>query len=318
VPCTTWKNWASRKTAPNVPAEKVSVTTLTRLKPRERNSESGSIGVELRRCQSRNASVSTPPPISIDRMRAELQPRDGPSTTPQMISSRPEAESSRPSGSSRLAPPRDSPSTVATSTTASTPIGTLRKKIQCQSRPCTTAPPTTGPTATPSPLMPPQMPTAAVRRFSGTAWASRVRASGITAAPPSPWIARAAVSSHDDVASPAASEASVKTTRPARNIRRRPMRSPIADAVSRNAANGSVYALTNHWRLCSDACRSVRITGSAVLTTRLSSVTMKVGMPIAARISPIGRVFGCFATGGGASVAVVMRGSPQKLLSTDN
>ena len=47
--------------------------------------------------------------------------------------------------------------------TASTPIGTFSQKIHCQSRPSTTAPPTTGPTATPRPLMPPQIPIAALR-----------------------------------------------------------------------------------------------------------------------------------------------------------
>jgi hypothetical protein len=247
----------------------------------------------------------------MDSTRAEPQPWPGPSTTPQMTSSMPIEESARPSGSSRRAPPRDSPSTKAARATATMPTGTFSQKIQCQSRPCTTAPPTTGPTATPSPLMPPQMPTAAVRRFSGTAWASRVRASGVTAAPPRPCTARAAVSCHDSVASPAAAEASVKTTRPIRNIRRRPIRSPIADAVSRNAANGSVYAFTNHWRLVSEECRSLRITGSAVLTTRLSSVTMKVGMPTAASTAAIERDRrAAGAAGGGARVVAVIGSLP--------
>jgi hypothetical protein len=35
-----------------------------------------------------------------------------------------------------------------------------------------------------------------------------------------------------------------------------------------------------------DAPNDVRITGSAVVTTRLSSVTMKTGIPTAARIQP--------------------------------
>jgi hypothetical protein len=96
------------------------------------------------------------------------------------------------------------------------------------------------------------------------------------------------------------------------------MRSPIAAAVSRNAANGNVYALTNHCRSASDAPRSVRITGSAVLTTRLSSVTMKVGMPTAAITAAVGRLRGR-AGAGGSSTAVMSAISPccYPLITTD-
>ena len=92
---------------------------------------------------------------------------------------------------------------------------------------------------------------------------------------------------------------------PAMNIRRRPIRSPSAAAVSRNAANGSVYALTNHCRSVSEAPSSVLITGSAVVTTRLSSVTMNIGMPTAIRTAASDRAAarpGAAATG----VAVVV------------
>ena len=44
-------------------------------------------------------------------------------------------------------------------------MGTLIQKIQCHEMPSTTAPPTIGPSATPVPLMPDQMPSAAPRRF---------------------------------------------------------------------------------------------------------------------------------------------------------
>ena len=54
----------------------------------------------------------------------------------------------------------------------------------------------------------------------------------ITAAP-SPWTARAAISDVSDQASPAKSEASVKTTRPTRNNRRRPRRSAARPPRSR-------------------------------------------------------------------------------------
>ena len=64
----------------------------------------------------------------------------------------------------------------------------------------------------------------------------------------------------------------VKTPRPIANTRRRPKRSPSAAPVRSSTANVSVYALTVHSRLSSDAPRSSRITGSAVVTTRLSRV----------------------------------------------
>ena len=63
--------------------------------------------------------------------------------------------------------------------------------------------------------------------------------------------------------------------RPTMNIRRRPKRSPSAAPVRRKTANVSVYAFTVHSSSSIVAPRSVRITGSAVETTRLSSTTMK-------------------------------------------
>jgi hypothetical protein len=74
--------------------------------------------------------------------------------------------------------------------------------------------------------------------------------------------------------------------------------------VSRKAAKGSVYAFTNHCRSVTEAPRSARITGSAVVTTRLSSVTMKTGMPTAASTAASGRW--CAAAGAGRSEASVL------------
>ena len=99
--------------------------------------------------------------------------------------------------------------------TASTPIGTLIQKIQCQSSPWVTAPPTSGPPATASPLIPPKIPTAAPRRSAGKAAARMVSASGVTAADPSPCTARAAISSPESGATAHAAEATVNSARPA-------------------------------------------------------------------------------------------------------
>ncbi len=76
--------------------------------------------------------------------------------------------------------------------------------------------------------------------------------------------------------------------------------------MSSRAANGSVYALTNQDRSVSDAPISVLITGNAVVTTRLSSVTMNIGTPTAISTAASdrgrGRAPGAAATG----VAVVV------------
>ena len=99
--------------------------------------------------------------------------------------------------------------------TADTPIGTLIQKIQCQLSPWVTAPPTSGPPATARPLIPPKIPTTAPRRAAGNAAARSVRASGVTAAAPRPWTARATMSRPAFGATPHAAEARVNTARPA-------------------------------------------------------------------------------------------------------
>ena len=78
-----------------------------------------------------------------------------------------------------------------------------------------TAPPTSGPPATASPLIPPKIPTTAPRRSAGNAAARIVRASGVTAAAPSPCTARAAISRLALGATAHAAEASVNIASPA-------------------------------------------------------------------------------------------------------
>ena len=52
--------------------------------------------------------------------------------------------------------------------------------------------------------------------------------------------------------------------------------------MSSNTAKVSVYALTVHSRFSIDAPRSLRMTGIAVVTTRLSRVTMKIPIEVIA------------------------------------
>ena len=78
----------------------------------------------------------------------------------------------------------------------------------------------------------------------------------------------------------AAAEAAVKTARPSPKSSRRPNRSPSAAPVSRNTAKLNVYALTVHSRPSSPVPRSTRMTGNALVTTRLSMETMNTATPL--------------------------------------
>ena len=132
--------------------------------------------------------------------------------------------------------------------------------------------------------MPDQAPSATPRFSAGNAAERIVSVSGVTIAPPIPWTARAAISASIDGASAAAADAAVKSASPKMNIRRRPKRSPSAAPVSRKTAKVSVYAFTVHSSSSIVAPRSVRITGSAVETTRLSSTTMKSATEVIANV----------------------------------
>ena len=152
-----------------------------------------------------------------------------------------------------------------------------------------TAPPTSGPSATPRPLTPDQTPSATPRRSAGNASLSSVSVSGATMAAPAPWTARAAISAPVLGASAAAAEATVNTPRPRTNMRRRPKRSPKAAPVISSTAKASVYALTVHSSASIEAPSSARIDGRAVLTTRLSSVTMNRAAETTARMRALRR-----------------------------
>ena len=84
------------------------------------------------------------------------------------------------------------------------------------------------------------MPIATGRIATGTAAASRVSDSGITAAAPRPWKARAAISASEEVLSAEAIEATVNSVMPPSITRRRPSRSPRVAAGSMKVANASV------------------------------------------------------------------------------
>ena len=136
--------------------------------------------------------------------------------------------------------PKDSDTANHSSGPATRATGTFSQKMACQLTPSTTAPPITGPRATPRPETPPQMPIATGRMATGTAAASRVRDSGMTAAAPRPWTARAAISAPEDRLSAEAIDAAVKSASPPSMTRRRPQRSPSVAAGSMKVAKASV------------------------------------------------------------------------------
>jgi hypothetical protein len=145
--------------------------------------------------------------------------------------------------------------------------------MNCQPSSCTSSPPTSGPSAADAapPAVKILMATLRSRSLSNV---SEIRASDvpITIAPPMPCNADAVTRTPTFGASAPRTEATVNSATPAMKIFRRPIRSDSEPAVSRRAANGSVYAFTIHCRLARFACRSAPIFGSATLTTVIVSV----------------------------------------------
>ena len=213
-----------------------SEATLAAVKVRLRKKRIGSIGAAARSSQRTNSARTAAPASRAETTSTDVQPASLPRTRPHTIASRPAAERARPGRSSRLFEPCVSWSCLSASGISTSPNGTFSQKIHCQEMPCTIAPPTSGPSATARPPIPPQAPSATPRRFGGTAAERIVNVSGSTIAPPSPWIARAAISSFADPASAARAEPPVKIARPIAKSRRRPKRSPSAAPVRSRTA----------------------------------------------------------------------------------
>ena len=106
---------------------------------------------------------------------------------------------------------------------------------------------------------------------------------GFIRAAPTPCTVRAAISELAPPARPHHSEAPVKITSPATKIFRRPIMSASFPPVSSNTPKVSAYAFTTHSSSEMLMPRSLRIEGSATLTTVLSSMIMK--SPIATATS---------------------------------
>ena len=115
------------------------------------------------------------------------------------------------------------------------PTGMLTKKIHGQENVSTRNPPSTRPTALPPTAIAAQTPSAFVRSEPSRKVVVTIdRAAGETSAAPSPWMPRETISIVSPVAMPQTNEAVVNSTRPARNTRLRPIRSPARPPSRRN------------------------------------------------------------------------------------
>jgi len=90
------------------------------------------------------------------------------------------------------------------------------------------------------PVTPLKMPSARARRSGGNAPDSRAIACGMIMAEPAPCTARATISQPTLGASAHTADITVNRLRPTRNSRRRPNRSPSAEAVISSTAKLSV------------------------------------------------------------------------------
>ena len=105
---------------------------------------------------------------------------------------------------------------------ATIPIGTFRKKIDCQPRCSTIRPPIVGPSASARPDMPAHSPIAFARSCGGNVTVMIDSVPGSSSAAPMPWIARNTTSMPVLPETPHPNEASVKIVSPVRNIFFRP------------------------------------------------------------------------------------------------
>ncbi len=111
----------------------------------------------------------------------------------------------------------------------------LTKKIHCQPTYSVNTPPSSTPMAAPEPAMPPRMPSALLRSAPSAKVTSVIeKTDGERIAPAAPCRSRATMSISDDVESPARSEVTRKSARPAMKTRRLPSRSPMRPPSRRN------------------------------------------------------------------------------------
>jgi hypothetical protein len=137
-------------------AEIANAAICAPVKERSRNRPSGSIGAAARRSTATNAPSSTTAPVPKATMNALVQPSSFPRRSASTSANRPPISRNWPAQSSpRAAGSRDSTTYRSVAQMQNSPIGMLTKKIQRQSSPLVSAPPTSGPTAKEAPIVAP-------------------------------------------------------------------------------------------------------------------------------------------------------------------
>src|SRR3954454_13336604 len=149
----------------------------------------------------------------------------------------------------------------------------LSRKIDCQPASSVSAPPTTTPQPAPRPPMAPHRASARLRSRPGAnEVAIRARVEAAANAAPAPCRPRPARSMAGSTASPQTADATVNTTMPARNVRRRPTTSPTRPASRRKPPNVRAYPDVTHARSASEKDSERWIEGSATFTIAKSMI----------------------------------------------
>jgi hypothetical protein len=217
----------STNSAPNSPnvARPTEPTAAENL--RRRKNPRFSIGCELARSQSTNAVMTARPPMPAAIVTGEDQPRTGASIKDHSNRPRPPMDSSAPAKSGRSAAGFfDSGISGSAHAAPTTAIGTLIRNTDPHQKWASSSPPMIGPSETPRPVVPAHRPMARCRSAGSRNTAVMMaRVEGIIIAPPTPMLARAAISRPTEPENAAQAEPAANAARPARNTRLRPIRS---------------------------------------------------------------------------------------------
>ncbi len=218
----------------------------------------------------------------------EAQPHDGAFT--KASANEPAARATRTapnrSGRAVAVSSRLSGSTLSARNTVTIPTGMLIQNTQRHDT-STRKPPITGPRAAPSAPMADHVPIACARKFPGTAASNSDNDAGTIMPAPIAWTRREAIRNPTSGATPDRTEPSVKTTRPATNIRRRPIRSAQRPAGTRTAAKRIEYPLRTQLNESSEVPWKSRLMyGKARLTMKRSRLDMKAANDRTATIKP--------------------------------
>ncbi len=268
-PETTCRLITTKKKTPASAAYTTNVTRLVALNVPERNTSSGSIGCLDRASLTTNPTIPVAPMTSAPRTKVSPGPRSGQAVKAYVTPPSPTAHSTAPSRSSCLAASgsADSGTCLSATRTTTAASGRLMRKIRRQVDTSTIQPPRNGPTAPATPPSPDHAPIAFIRSPGANDACRIASAPGVSSAPPTPWIARAATRVLTFGARPHSSEPSANHATPTTKIRRRPNRSPREPPSRMKAARVSVYALTVHCRPAASASSASPIRGRAMLTT---------------------------------------------------